>query len=176
METDLHPTTLQITSSLHPHPWYAEQFISDSLISYLKENGYKIHKELHTKMPDKPETIITASKFFTKEVIEVKGLPTEAQKGSPQKDMPKNTNPVHHAKSWFSEALLNSFMNFGKYYSNDNAEVAMALPNVEKYKAIIEKVQDYFSLNNLYFKIYLVNQDGSVDVSNLNIKYIKEHA
>jgi len=175
METDLHPITLHTSSSLHVHPWYSEQFISDSLINYLKDNGYKIHKDVYTKMPEKAETIITASKFFTKEIIEVKGLPSEVQKWSPQKETPKNTSHVHHAKSWFSEALLNSFMNFGKYYSIDNAEVAMALPNVEKYKAIIEKVQDYFALNNLYFKIYLVNQDGSVDVSNLNIKYIKDN-
>jgi hypothetical protein len=175
METDLHPILLHNNSRLHVHPWYSEQFISDSLINYLKGNGYRIHKDVYTKMPKKPETIITASKFFTKEIIEVKGLPLDVQKGSPQKETPKNTSHVHHTKSWFSEALLNSLMNFGNYYAIDNAEVAMALPNVEKYKAIIEKVQDYFALNNLYFKIYLINQDGSVDVSNLNIKYIKDN-
>jgi hypothetical protein len=158
------------------HEWFSEQFISDSLVKYLKENGYKIHKDLYNKMPDKVDTIITASKFFSKEIIEVKGFPTEFYKNSISKETPKNLGHLQHAKNWFSEALLNSFVNFGKYYSNDSADVAMALPNVHKYKAIIEKVQDYFSLNNLYFKIYLVNEDGSVEVSNLNTKYIKENS
>lgn len=153
--------------------WYSEEFISNSLINYLKENGYKIHRDLYNKMPDKVDTIIIASKFFSKEIIEVKGYPNEFYKNN-NKETPKNSTPGYHAKKWFSEALLNSFVNFGKYYSNDSAVVAMALPNVDRYLTIIEKVQDYFSLNNLYFKIYLVNQDGQVEVSNLNIKFNKE--
>lgn len=153
--------------------WYSEEFISDSLVAYLKENGYKIHKDLYNKMPDKIDTIITASKFFSKEIIEVKGYPADFYKSN-NKEAPRNTTQVNNAKKWFSEALLNSFVNFGKYYSNDSAVVAMALPNVERYKTIIEKVHDYFSMNNLYFKIYLVNQDGKVEVSNLNKKITKE--
>lgn len=170
METTLfnHPTSANTNSN-----WDSEDFISNSLVAYLKENGYKIHKDLYNKMPDKIDTIITASKFFSKEIIEVKGYPGGFYKTS-NKAMPKNINQGYHAKKWFSEALLNSFVNFGKYYSNDSAVVAMALPNVERYKTIIEKVEDYFSMNNLYFKIYLVNQDGQVEVSNLNKKFTKE--
>jgi hypothetical protein len=108
-------------------------------------------------------------------VIEVKGFPNGMFKNNAGKETPKNTSQVQQAKNWFSEALLNSFVNFGKYYSNDAADVAIALPNVEKYKAIIEKVQDYFFLNNLNFKIYLVNEDGSVEVSNLNVNYLKNN-
>ena len=150
--------------------WYSEEFISNSMITYLKENGYKIHKDSYNKMPDKVDTIIIASKFFIKEIIEVKGYPYDLLR---TKETPKSNNQGH-AKKWFSEALLNSFVNFGKYYSNDNAMVSMALPNVDRYKTIIEKVEDYFSLNNLYFKIYLVNEDGGVEVSNLNKKMQKD--
>ena len=153
--------------------WYSEEFISNSLVAYLKESGYKIHKDLYNKMPDKIDTIITASKFFSKEIIEIKGYPADFYTTN-NKEVPKHISHVNHAKKWFSEALLNSFVNFGKYYSNDSAVVAMALPNVDRYITIIEKVQDYFSMNNLYFKIYLVNQDGQVEVSNLNKKFTKE--
>jgi hypothetical protein len=66
--------------------------------------------------------------------------------------------------------LFNSFINFGKYYSDENAVGAMALPNVDRYKATIEKVQDYFTSNNLYFKVYMVSENGDVDVINLNDK------
>lgn len=156
--------------------WFSEEFISERLVSYLKENGYKIHKDPTNKTPEKSETIITASKFFTKEIIEVKGFPTELYRGAASRETPRNSSHIQHAKNWFSEALMNSFVNFGKYYSNDSADVAMALPNVDKYKAIIGKVQDYFSSNDLYFKIYLINEDGTVEVSNLNKKYSKESA
>jgi hypothetical protein len=47
---------------------------------------------------------------------------------------------------------------------------------VERYKTIIQRVQDYFTLNNLYFKIYLVNEDGDVEVSNLNEVYMRQMA
>ncbi|HEX8460167.1 MAG TPA: hypothetical protein VF623_02005, partial [Segetibacter sp.] len=55
--------------------WYSDEFISNSVISYLKENGYKVQKENLSKENEKPERIITASKFFKKEIIEVKGFP-----------------------------------------------------------------------------------------------------
>ncbi|MCY7422564.1 MAG: hypothetical protein LH478_12580 [Chitinophagaceae bacterium] len=169
-------TLLNNPTSVHPNSdWYSEEFISNSLVGYLKENGYKIHKDLYNKMPDKVDTIIIASKFFSKEIIEVKGYPAEFYKTS-NKEIPKNNSTGYHAKKWFSEALLNSFVNFGKYYSNDSAVVAMALPNVDRYLTIIEKVEEYFSMNNLYFKIYLVNQDGQVEVSNLNKKFTKDAA
>lgn len=154
--------------------WYSEEFICNSVVNYLKENGYKIHKDIYNKMPDKVDTIISASKFFSKEIIEVKGFPTDFYKDNSNKEVPKNSSITQSAKHWFSEALFNSFVNFGKYYSNDTAVVAMALPNVDKYKTIIGKVQNYFSMNDLHFKLYLVNENGEVEVSNLNKKYLKE--
>lgn len=144
--------------------WYTEEFIINSVSEYLKENGYKIHKD-SGKPTERNEKVVIASKYFTKEIIEIKGFPAKAPNYSGlQKATANNAN----AKHWFSDALFSSFVNFGKYYSIENAEVAMALPNAERYKAIIEKVQDYFTINNLFFKIYLVNQDGEVEVSNLN--------
>ena len=144
--------------------WYSEDFIYNSVVAYLKENGYKIQKETLPKDGTKVERIISASKFFKKEIIEVKGYPVHT---------PDSTHPaapvkaIHHAKSWFSEALFNSFANFGTF---ENAEVAMALPNVGRYQAIVEKLHDYFTTNDLFFRIYLVNEDGSIEVSNLNEK------
>ncbi|WP_207497100.1 hypothetical protein [Aridibaculum aurantiacum] len=159
MEIDFYIDHLSTTDVNH---WYSEEFIVSSLVRFLKENGYKIHKD---KAVDRSEKVVIASKYFTKEVIEIKGFPAKAvQTGSSQ----KSTNSTAQAKHWFSDALFSSFVNFGKYYSNENAEIAMALPNAERYRAIIEKVQDYFTINNLHFKIYLVNEDGQVEVSNLN--------
>ncbi len=147
--------------------WYTEAFISTSIENYLKENGYKIHKENLSNAGDRNEKVITASKYFTKEIIGIKGLLTDQKRNALLKEADKNSWS-QQAKSWFSESLFNSLVNFGKYYSDESAVVAMALPNVERYKTIIEKVADYFTSNNLSFKLYLVDQNGEVEISNLN--------
>ncbi len=149
--------------------WYTEAFISSSIQNYLKENGYKIHKESLSDAGNRNEKVITASKYFTKEIIGVKGLVTDHNRSALLKVTDRNSWS-QQAKSWFYETLFNSLINFGKYYSDESAVVAMALPNVDRYKTIIEKVADYFNSNNLYFKLYLVDQNGEVEVSNLNSK------
>ncbi|MEJ7679947.1 MAG: hypothetical protein WKG06_19230 [Segetibacter sp.] len=154
---------LILGSAIKSVDWYSEEFIYNTVVNFLKENGYKIHKD-NQKETERPGRIITASKFFKKEVIEVKGFPYYYRSVIREAIPVKST----HVKSWFTEALFNSFVNFSL---SDNAEVAMALPNVGRYQAIIKKLNDYFSINDLYFRIYLVNEDGSVEVSNLNCKY-----
>lgn len=156
-----------ITSTLASknNDWYSEEFIQSSIVKYLKENGYKVQKESRPKDGERSENIIIASKFFKKEIIEVKGFP-QYHENNLHAIVPKAT----HAKSWFSEAMFNSFVNFSSF---ENAEVAMALPNVSRYQAIIKNLNDYFTANDLYFKVYLVTEDGRVEVSNLNHKYMK---
>ena len=144
--------------------WYSEDFIYDALVTYLKENGYKVQKPVVPKDGTKAEKIINASRFFKKEIIEVKGFP-QYNPGNPNQASLKAT---HHAKNWFSEAIVNSFANFGNF---EHAEIAMALPNVSRYRALVEKLHEYFTVNDLFFRIYLVNEDGSIEVSNLNEKH-----
>jgi hypothetical protein len=152
-------------TSTHPvknHELFSEEFIHATLVNYLKQNGYKVQKDNRQKETEKAERFIIASKFFKKEIIEVKSYPV----------IHSNQNPVAPkaaAKSWFAEALFNSFVNFSRF---KDAEIAMALPNVGRYKTIISNLNDYFTVNNLYFRLYLVNEDGLVEVSNLNQKYL----
>ena len=157
-----------IIKSEESNEWYSEEFICKSLIVYLKKNGYKVHEEKPKNLTGKTEKIITVSKFFTKEIIGIKGLPPATERINLLKSLDTDASP--QSKNWFNDSLFNSFINFGKYYSDENAVGAMALPNVERYKAIIEKVHDYFTSNNLYFKLYMVNENGDVDVWNLNDK------
>lgn len=166
METEKYANNIKTDESTE---WYSEEFICSSLISYLKKNGYKIHEEKPKNAGVKPETIITVSKFFTKEIIGIKGLPQVQDRTALLKVLDKNDSSSQ-SKNWFYDSLFNSFINFGKYYSDENAVGAMALPNVEKYQAIIDKVHDYFTANNLYFKVYMVSENGDVEVLNLNDK------
>lgn len=144
--------------------WYSEEFIHNRVVNFLKEKGYKIHKDNPHKETERAGRKITASKFLKKEVIEVKGFRYYYISDTPETVPARNA----HATNWFTEALFNSFINFNV---RDNTEIAMALPNAGRYKAIVKKLNDYFFINDLYFKIYLVNEDGSVEVSNLNSKY-----
>lgn len=144
--------------------WYSEEFIHNRVVNFLKENGYKIHKDNSRKERERAGRIITASKFFKKEVIEVKGFRYYYISDTPE-TVPTRNVPCGN---WFTDTLFNSFINFN---TSDSTEIAMALPNAGRYKGIIKKLNDYFFTNNLYYKIYLVNEDGSVEVSNLNSKY-----
>lgn len=164
MESDKYANNIR---SEDTSEWYSEEFICNSLMNYLKKNGYKIHEEKPKSVSVKAEKIITVSKFFTKEIIGIKGLQHTSDRSKLLKVLDKNDSSSQ-AKNWFYESLFNSFINFGKYYSDENAVGAMALPNVERYKAIIEKVQEYFKSNNLYFKLYMVSENSEVDVLNLN--------
>jgi predicted ribonuclease YlaK len=168
MENELLSSVVKLKKN---EDWYSEEFISQSVTKFLKAGGYKIQKEYSS---DRGEKMICASRYFKKELIEVKGFPTSYFTSDVSKTTQKNSSTAHQARNWFSEALFNSFINFGNYYNNDNVIIAMALPDVERYKTIITRVQDYFTLNNLYFKIYLVNEDGDVEVSNLNESYLKQ--
>ena len=164
MDNDIYFNTIKSEESTE---WYSEEFIFSSLIAYLKKNGYKIHDDKPKAATGKQEKIITVSKFFTKEIIGIKGLQPVPDRSILLKVLDKN-DPAHQAKNWFYDSLFNSFINFGKYYSDENAVGAMALPNVERYKAIVERVHEYFTSNHLYFKLYMVNENGDVDVLNLN--------
>lgn len=159
-------TSTLSTIAIKPFDWYSEDFIYTNVVKFLKENGYKVQKDNTEQEIEKNRRIIIASKLFKREVIEVKGFPYYYHPVTRKSIPAKGT----HAKKWFTEALFNSFANFSL---SDNAEIAMALPNVGRYQAIIKKLNDYFSVNDLYFRIYLVNEDGSVEVSNLNCRYVK---
>lgn len=148
------------TVAIKNNDWYTEEFIYTCVSKYLRDLGYKVQKESRIRDHEKSGIIITASRYFKKELIEVKGYP-HYYHNQLQSVTPKATQ----AKSWFTEALFNSFVNFSSF---ENAELGMALPNVSRYQAIIKNLTDYFTANELYFRIYLVNEDGSVDVSNLN--------
>lgn len=145
--------------------WYSEDFIKSSISNFLKENGYKIHKEEDVERGRK---LIVASRFFTKEVIEIKGLPKESLRNQLLQNAAKDAYPNSTFKNSFAETLFNSLANFGKYYSEESADLAIAVPNIDRYISIIERLHEYFTANKLSLKIYLVNEDGKVEVSNMN--------
>jgi hypothetical protein len=157
----------QIVKTEGSGAWYTEEFVYESVIKYLNENGYKIHKE-DAEAVERKERIIIASRYFTKEIIHVKGLPHESNRTKLLKEVASSVYPSSSILATFTDTIFNSLVNFGKYYSDENSDLAMALPDNDRYKSIIERLSEYFSANDLSLKIYLVNESGDVAVSNLN--------
>jgi hypothetical protein len=56
---------LIVTNEIQIEDWFSDDFIYNSVVKFLKENGYKIQKEDR----EKNERIITASKFFKKKLL-----------------------------------------------------------------------------------------------------------
>jgi hypothetical protein len=150
--------------------WCTEEFITNSLIKYLKVNGHKVDTEVVEKPTGKTENVLIATKYFTKEIIEIKGLWEVSKRNSLLQVYPKDTLAATQVKNSITDSFLNSITNFAQYYSDENALIALALPNSARYKAIVDNVEDYFTTNNLYFKIYLIDKDGEIEERNLNIK------
>lgn len=140
-----------------------EEALKSYLFRYLKGQKYKIVNDAIDISFDEGH-IIAISRSGRKELIEVKGYPC--------RDVLKNTikkaDAKQQARSWFSEALLALFMHFGRYGWNGKITLALCLPNTERYHQIIKNVQGYFTANNLNLKVYLVNEDGTVEIQNLN--------
>lgn len=151
----------------HQEDWFYEGQISKKLVDYFLKNGYKILKDNSEKISARGEDIIVSLQG-QQEIIEVKGYPTTVHTKGKDKGKPKPTNPKLQAKHWFSEALLSSIFNYQRHKDSKNFNLALAFPLIDRYKELIGKVEDFFTDNNINFKVYFVDDKGSVTIDNLN--------
>lgn len=151
----------------HINEWFYEGRISKCLVDYLIKNGYEIIKDNSNNINARGEDIIASRNGF-QEIIEVKGYPTTYYSKGPNMGQPKPTKPKLQAKHWFSEALLSSISNYQRQKGNKKYKLALALPLTDRYKELISKVEDFFTDNNIDFKVYFIDESGSVIIDNLN--------
>ena len=144
--------------------WYTKEHLIASILDYLKENGFKTYKE-ETNLSGIPETLLFAFGNGKKEIIEIKGYSQDVT--SPRHQLLKSASPDHFMH-WFPDTLFSSLISLVRQYKNEKLPVALCLPDLMRYREIIEKVIEYFTDNNLHHKIYLVKQSGRVTVLNLN--------
>ena len=114
MESDRYANISNTDESME---WYSEDFISGNLVSYLKRNGYKIHDEKVKSLPLKTEKIITVSRFFTKEVIYIKGLQPLSERKILLEVFDKKDD-LTQPRNWFYESFFNSFINSAFFVSS----------------------------------------------------------
>jgi hypothetical protein len=145
--------------------WYTTDFIFQGLQSFLQEQGFRV-TEPDEEKPTFLDKVVIASRLLTKEVIEIRGtLSGEAH--LPDTEAHKRARMFSEAMHWLSDALLSPITFFTTHYG-DNRNRCLCLPDVEHYREILDKVKDYFTTNNLYLKVYLVSEDASVHIHQLN--------
>lgn len=164
---DKEKNILEIIEYDHKNDWFYEGKISKKLVEYFQANGYTVIKNNSDNIKARGEDIIISFQEQW-EIIEVKGFPTQFYVQGKKKGTPKPTNPKLQAKHWFSEVLLSSIFNYQKHKNNSNFKLALAFPLNPRYKELIEKVEDFFTDNNIDFKVYFVDEQGSVTIDNLN--------
>jgi hypothetical protein len=149
----------------HTKDWFYEGNVSKHIVDFLEKSKYNVIKHNSNKISDRGIDIIAELNGNT-ELIEVKGYPTEYYTKGDKKGQKKPTNPKLQAKHWFSEAILSSVFNYAdiKY---KNKVIALGLPFFPRYKELIEKVHPFFYENKLTVKVYFVNQNGNVTITNL---------
>ncbi len=137
---------------------------------YLKQKGYKLLKDDAMIVPEKKEGVLAAIRFGKKELIDVKSL-SEFYPVTEIKDAHTGlTDHLLHSIQSVAEGLFFSFIHFGRYFRGEKITPALALPDTQRYRQILEKLDDYFTENNLDFKVYLVAPGGEVQERNLNQK------
>lgn len=142
----------------------------DLLLHHLKQKGYKLLKDDAMIVPEKKEGVLAAVRHGKKELIDVKALSEFYSVTEIREEHPGITDQLLHSIQSVAEALFFSFIHFGRYFKGEKMTLALALPATQRYRQILEKLEDYFTENNLDFKVYLVALSGEVQERNLNHK------
>ena len=144
--------------------WFTKEHLTASILDFLNQNGFKTYKE-ETSLSATPETILFAIAKGHKEIIEIKGYYENLN--STKQQLLKAAGP-DQANLWFCETLFTSLISLVKQYKNKKLPVSLCIPDLNRYREVIEKVEEYFTDNNLHHKIYLVKESGKVSELNLN--------
>lgn len=152
--------------------WFYEGNVSRVLVEYLKSQSYECEKDnsdnIHAHGAD-----IIVSKNGIKEVIEVKGYPSDKYVKGDKQGQPKLSTPQSlQASHWFAGCLHSTLSNYEKHKDEKyTLQLAMCFPDDVNgdYRKEIDKIKPFFSDGNLGIKIYFVGKDGKVSIDNLNI-------
>lgn len=151
--------------------WYTKDFMTTTMLSHLKAKGYVV-KQQETFSPEKAESLLLAYKWGDRSIIEIKGY-TSSFASADRKEMFQKTLGETTA-NWFYKNMLSSLLSLARQYKNTHLPVSLCLPDLVHHREILEKVQEYFTGNNLHLKVYLVRQDMTVEELNLNTRNAKK--
>ena len=147
-----------MTDGFGERPWYWEGHVQDTLAAHLIAAGWDVREAADTESKA-PGIDLLATKDQRWLAIEVKGYPNTTYDHGPKRGQPKPTQPTNQARQWFSHALLGMMLLRDK---RPDAEIAIALPRYTTYENLVQRTKMSFGL--LDFGVYLVSQDGSVEL------------
>lgn len=148
-----------MTSTFGERPWYWEGHVQDALAAHLAAGGWEVREVVDTESKT-PGIDLLATRDHRWLAIEVKRFPNTTYDHGPKRGQPKPTQPTNQARQWFSHALLGMMLLRDK---RADAEIAICFPRFTTYENLLTRTQVSFGL--LGFGVYLVNEDGSVDLA-----------
>lgn len=150
--------------------WFHEGNVSRALVEYLKSQSYECKKDNSDNIHIHGADIIVC-KGNKKEVIEVKGYPSDKYARGGKMGLKKPTKPSLQATHWFADCLKSTILNYTKYKDGKyTLQLAMCFPDDDKgiYRKKIDEIKPFFSEGNLDIKVYFVDKEGKIRIDNLN--------
>jgi len=146
--------------------WYTTQFITNSLKQYLKKNGFRLSErdELHSTNSDHA---FVSTKLLSKEIIEIRGTVSKETVTKTEEQIRKKDVGFIEITQFLLDKML-SPINFFKSTNGHVGNLCLCIPDTHRYRKVVDKLKDYFISNMLHLKIYLIDQNGSVEVVYLN--------
>lgn len=144
--------------------WHTTQFITNSLRHYLKKKGFRL-SEPEEQYLLKFDNVVVSTKLLSKEIIGIRGTIPEA--AGTEKEVGKNDSSFIEVIHFFVDMIFSPISFFASIHG-DEGKWCLCLPDLEQYRNILNKLEEYFASNKMHLKVYFVSQNGSVDVIYLN--------
>lgn len=138
--------------------WYTTRFITGHLKAFLEQNNYVLSEADRYRTGGR-YPVFTAARGLSKEIIEVRG--------TLEKEWLPATGPGGNRVQTLSATLLHPFSLWTARYGEERNR-SVCVPDLITTREMLHRLSDYFACNQLYLKIYLVDQTGKVSVIQLN--------
>jgi hypothetical protein len=148
-----------------PIDWYSTQFITQSLRTYLKKKRYLL-TEPEEARPIGVDHIIVAARRLSKEIIEIRGTITQADTTETEANNANEERGFINTLHFLFNVTLSPISFFTP--GNEYEDRSLCLPDLNHHRETLEKLEDYFTTHGLHLKVYLVNENGAVDIFQLN--------
>lgn len=160
VENTTEPTAIHRQETTENKPWFWEGNVQDAVADYLKRQGYTIARLADTRSRE-PGKDIEAKKQDDLLWVTVKGYP-------------EGTKKTHHstqAGHYFKDAFFDMALWRGE---NEEAILAMALPDFPRYRDLAKKVK--WIQSEAGFAFIWVKESGEVEVEGyLGLKSVSSH-
>src|SRR5260370_37436955 len=139
-----------------PAGWPCEEKVFASVVSHLKQEGWKIESVADTEARARGADI-RATRPGELLIVEAKGYPGTVYARGENKGKPKPTKPGVQARHWYGQVLFDAILRQAEYPS---AQVVIALPDFPLFTNLISRTR--LALCKLRIGVYLVSETGAV--------------